>query len=65
MNHELADFFARKGITHQTSAPYTSQQNGKVERIIRVIKERVRALLLAAEAGPELWADAAHTVVRC
>jgi transposase InsO family protein len=54
VNHDLSNFFARKGITHQTSAPYTPQQNGKVERINRVIEERVRALLFTAEAGPEL-----------
>jgi hypothetical protein len=51
-------------MTHQTSAPYTPQQNGKVERINLVIKERVRALLFAVEAGPELWPEAARTVVR-
>jgi transposase InsO family protein len=64
VNYDLTNFFARKGITHQTSAPYTPQQNGKVERINRVIKERVRALLFEAEAGPELWPEAARTVVR-
>jgi transposase InsO family protein len=31
-NYDLSSFFARKGITHQTSAPYSPQQNGKVER---------------------------------
>jgi transposase InsO family protein len=52
VNYDLTNFFARKGITHQTSAPYTPQQNGKVERINRVIKESARALLFAAKAGP-------------
>jgi hypothetical protein len=64
VNYDLSDFFARKGITHQTSAPYSPQQNGKVERMNRVIKERVRALLFTAEAGPELWVGAARAVVR-
>jgi transposase InsO family protein len=63
INSDLAQFFTRKGITHQTSAPYTPEQNGKVERINRVIKERVRALLFDAEAGSELWPEAVRTVV--
>jgi hypothetical protein len=64
VNSDLSNFFTRKGITHQTSAPYTPQQNGNVERLNRVIKERVRALLFTAEAGPELWPEAVRTVVR-
>jgi transposase InsO family protein len=64
VNHDLSAFFADKGITHQNSAPYTPQQNGKVERLNRVLKERVRALLFTAEAGPELWTEAVHTVVK-
>jgi hypothetical protein len=63
INSDLSHFSSRKGIMHQTSAPYTPEQNGKVERINRVIKERVRALLFDAEAGRELWPEAVRTVV--
>jgi transposase InsO family protein len=50
VNYDLSNFFARKGITHQTSAPYSPQQNRKVERLNMVIKERVGPLMFTAEA---------------
>ena len=41
VNIGMSEFCVTKGIFHQTSAPYTPQQNGKVERVNRTIKERV------------------------
>lgn len=32
VNHDLAEFFLSQGMIHQTSYPYTPQQNGVVER---------------------------------
>jgi hypothetical protein len=63
MNSDVKDFLAQKGIKHETSAPYTPQQNGRAERLNRIIKERIRVLLFEAEAGPELWPEALATVV--
>ena len=54
-------FFKSKGIQHQTTAPYTPQQNGQAERLNRTIMERVRAMLQASKLPLNLWAEAANT----
>jgi transposase InsO family protein len=47
-----------KGIVHQTSAPYTPQQNGRAKRIFRTLLERARVILLASQLPKEFWAAA-------
>jgi hypothetical protein len=42
VNGQLQEFYAKKGIIHQKSAPYTPQQNGKAERLNRTLMDRVR-----------------------
>ena len=46
---------------HQTTAPYTPEQNGAAERLNRTLIERVRAMQLSAGLQPELWAEAVVT----
>ena len=58
INADLQDFCHTKGILHQTSAPYTPQQNGKAERLNRSAKEKLRMLLFDAEAPEYMWVDA-------
>lgn len=41
---ECTTHFARKGIVHQTSCPYTPHQNARVERKHRQVLEVARAL---------------------
>jgi hypothetical protein len=55
---DLDKWLKTKGIVHQTSAPYTPQQNGLAERINRTLLERVRAILLASQLPREFWAAA-------
>ena len=43
------------GIDHQTTAPYTSAQNGRVERLHRTIHGKARAMRLACNAPGFLW----------
>ncbi len=43
---------------HDTSTPNRPQTNGTIERVVRKVKEGIRALLLQAGANPEWWADA-------
>jgi len=43
------------GIDHQTTAPYTSAQNGRVERLHRTINEKARTMRLACNAPGFLW----------
>jgi hypothetical protein len=41
-------FFLTHGVTFRMSCPYTSQQNGRAERILRTINNIVRSLLFQA-----------------
>jgi hypothetical protein len=44
---------------HQTTAPYTSAQNGKSEHLHRTIMGRARAMRSDAGLPPNLWAECA------
>ena len=61
LNTELDGYYKSKGVVHQTTAPYTPEQNGVAERFNRTLMERVRAMLLDAKLDKELWAEAAVT----
>ena len=52
-----------KGIIHQTTVPYTPEQNGVAERANRTIVERARSMLHAKNLGYEFWAEAVATAV--
>jgi transposase InsO family protein len=54
-------FFLANGVSLRMSCPYTSQQNGKAERIIRTINNVTRTLLFQASMPPSYWADALAT----
>jgi transposase InsO family protein len=57
-NHSTRSFFATHRVLFQMSCPYTSAQNGKVERIIHTINNVVRSLLFHARVPPSFWAAA-------
>ncbi len=59
LNTELQGFLNSKGIIHNTTAPYTLEQNGVAERFNRTLMERVRAMLTDAKLGEDYWAEAA------
>lgn len=44
--------------SHQTSAPYNQWMNGKVERMIGTLMNRVRAMLADGDASEEVWGHA-------
>jgi transposase InsO family protein len=50
------------GIQHQCSASYAHQQNGKAERVMRMIKGRMYAMLDFSCLPIGLWGEAALTV---
>uniref|UniRef100_A0A452XEN1 Integrase catalytic domain-containing protein n=1 Tax=Aegilops tauschii subsp. strangulata TaxID=200361 RepID=A0A452XEN1_AEGTS len=49
------------GTIFRLTCPYTSQQNGRVERVLRALNESVRALLFHAHMPPRFWPDALAT----
>ena len=45
------------GIKHQTTAPHTSAQNGKAERLHRTLFDRARAIMSENNFPPKLWGE--------
>ena len=59
---QLEGFFEELGVVHQTTAPYTWQQNGVVERWHRTMKEGVRTLLEESGLSADWWGEALRQV---
>nr|GEV08981.1 copia protein [Tanacetum cinerariifolium] len=59
------EYFDGVGITHETSAAKTSQQNGVVERRNRTLVEAARIMLIFSHASLFLWAEAIATAALC
>ncbi|GJY74958.1 ribonuclease H-like domain-containing protein, partial [Tanacetum coccineum] len=55
LNESLSTFFKSQGIIHQTSCPYTPQQNARVERKHRQLLEMARSLFFQAQFPLHLW----------
>lgn len=60
-NKNIREICGKNGIVHQTSAPYTPQQNGKAERMNRTIVEKARTMLFDANLGKRYWAETVNT----
>jgi transposase InsO family protein len=60
-NVALRSFFLAHGVQLRLSCPYTSQQNGKAERILRTLNDCMRTLLLHSAAPSQFWAEALST----
>ncbi|CAM8966649.1 unnamed protein product [Rhodiola kirilowii] len=54
-------YFQSVGIIHETTAPYTPQQNGVSERKNRALKEMVNAMLSYSGLNDEFWGEAMLT----
>lgn len=57
------DYLSSLGIVHQTTAPYTSQQNGVAERANRTVVERSIAVMHSERLPLPLWAQVMDSVV--
>ncbi|KAK2070842.1 hypothetical protein P8C59_005309 [Phyllachora maydis] len=59
----LTTWLAKRGIKFSTSAPYIHEQNGLVERLVRVILDRVRCTILSSALPQYLWCFILEAVV--
>jgi hypothetical protein len=59
----------RDGVTHQTTCPYTPEQNGTAERMNRTLVEKARSMMNDVGLPKKFWAEAvstaAYIVNRC
>lgn len=55
------EYFESCGIIHETTAPYTPQQNGVAERKNRVLKDMVNAMLSYSGLKNSFWGEAMLT----
>lgn len=62
-NFEFQEYLLRQGIQHETTAPYTPEQNGRVERENRTVVESARSMLYTKDLPKCLWAEAVNTAV--
>jgi hypothetical protein len=60
-NSSTRAFFLTHGVHLRMSCPYTSQQNGKVERVLHTLNNIIRSLLFQAHLPPACWVEALHT----
>jgi hypothetical protein len=60
---QFAEFCNEQGLKHFTTAPYSPQQNGVVERRNQTIVEMARCMLKSKKMPSEFWGEAVHTTV--
>jgi transposase InsO family protein len=51
----VTDYCTSKGIKQQVTPRYTPESNGKIERLNRTIKEKVRCMLIDGHLPVEWW----------
>uniref|UniRef100_A0A2N9EK44 Integrase catalytic domain-containing protein n=1 Tax=Fagus sylvatica TaxID=28930 RepID=A0A2N9EK44_FAGSY len=54
----FGEFCSQHGIVHQTTAPYSPQQNGVAERKNRTLKEMMNAMLISSGLPQNFWGEA-------
>ena len=60
-SREFEKYLKERGIAHQTTAPYSSAQNGKAERLHRTLFNRARAIMSQTKLPPKLWGECIQT----
>lgn len=61
LNKEFNSFLMKSGIQHQTTNPYTPEQNDLAERMNRTLVERAKCLILNSKLQKSFWAEAVYT----
>jgi len=59
----MKEYLKNAGIIHETTAPYSPEQNGVAERANRTIMERVKAIIAEAKLDKRLWMNIVDTIV--
>lgn len=62
-NKDFKNFLKQSGIIHQTTNPYTPEQNGVAERMNRRIVEMAKCMIFEADFSYKLWAEAVNLAV--
>ena len=62
-NHQFRGFLSINGISYEPSAPYTQNENGVAERMIRTINNIARSLLSDSGLTGGFWEEAVKTAV--
>ncbi|GJS08521.1 retrovirus-related pol polyprotein from transposon TNT 1-94 [Tanacetum coccineum] len=57
-SNDFSEFCSTFGIVHQTTTPYTPQQNGVAERKNRTLKNMINSMLITSGAPHSLWGEA-------
>jgi transposase InsO family protein len=60
-NSQIEGFLEKEGIKHESSSPYTSQQNGVVERKNRTLLDMARTMLEEYKTSDWFWAETINT----
>ena len=55
VSKSMAEWCTQFGINHRWTAPYTSAQNGRAERLHRTILDKARAMMISCSAPTTLW----------
>ncbi|KAE8242447.1 hypothetical protein A4X03_0g8033, partial [Tilletia caries] len=58
VNRQSKEWAKELGVWWETTTPYTSQQNGVVERWNRTLQDRMRAMLVSSGLGNTFWPHA-------
>ena len=61
MSKEFQDLLQEKGIRHETTVPYSPEQNGVAERFNRTLEEAALSMILQAKLSKIYWAEAVCT----
>ncbi|GBP53403.1 Retrovirus-related Pol polyprotein from transposon TNT 1-94 [Eumeta japonica] len=61
VNSSFSEFLKNNGIIHQSTTPYTPEQNGVSELHDRTLVEKAKWLLINANLPKMYWAESIHT----
>jgi transposase InsO family protein len=57
-NSQIEGFLEEEGIKHELSSPYTTQQNGVMERNNRTLFDMARTMLEEYKTSDRFWTEA-------